>query len=132
MSNGTDRYGRDYDDPEYGNYGIEPGRGGSSSSNRRGARFVEALEKANQYKQGIYDKAKIEKKVKDDDDDEKSSRNAFSISADTTVRPGYEDPGFTLAGVQGRSLLGPLGAGISVFNPVLGRGVSAVGGLTGL
>ena len=135
MSNGTDRYGRDYDDPEYGNYGIEPGRGGSSSSNsgnRRGARFVEALEKANQYKQGIYEKAKIEKKVKDEDDDKKSSRNAFSISSDTTVRPGYEDPGFTLAGVQGRSLLGPLGAGISVFNPALGRGVSAVGGLTGL
>ena len=135
MSNGTDRYGRDYDDPEYGNYGIEPGRGGSSSNNsgnRRGARFVEALEKANQYKQGIYEKAKIEKKVKDEDDDKKSSRNAFSISSDTTVRPGYEDPGFTLAGVQGRSLLGPLGAGISVFNPALGRGVSAVGGLTGL
>ena len=105
---------------------------GSGSGNRRGTRFVEALEKANQYKQGIYEKAKIEKKVKDEDDDKKSSRNAFSISSDTTVRPGYEDPGFTLAGVQGRSLLGPLGAGISVFNPALGRGVSAVGGLTGL
>ena len=103
----------------------------SGSGNRRGTKFVEALEKANKYRQGIYEKAKIEKNVKDDDE-KGSSRNAFSISSDASVRPGYEDPGFTLQGVQGRSLLGPLGAGISVFNPVLGRGVSAVGGLTGL
>ena len=44
-------YGRDYDDPEYGNYGIEPGRGNSGIRPQRMQKFGQALEAAAAYKQ---------------------------------------------------------------------------------
>ena len=43
-------------------------------------------------------------------DDEKNTQG-FKIAPDATVVEGYRDPGYTIPGQQGRSLLGPLGAG---------------------
>ena len=48
MGNGTDRYGRDFDDPAYGNYGLESGRGGSSKvkfAKGDGAGFLDNFKK---------------------------------------------------------------------------------------
>jgi len=44
-------------------------------------------------------------------------RGSTKISDDTTVVEGYQDPGFTLAGVQGRS-----------FGGLIGTGLGAIGG----
>ena len=127
----TDSSGRDFDDPEYGNYGIKPGRGGDIRPNRM-QKFGQALEAAAAYK----DKKAAENEADKEDDDETKTDTVgpkgFKIGNDATVVTGYRDPGFTLAGQQGRSLLGPIGAGVGIFNPALGRGISAVGSLTGL
>ena len=56
----------------------------------------------------------------------------FKISPDSTVVSGYTDPGFTLQGVQGRSVLGAVGAGLTPFFPVTGQAIGAVGSLTGI
>ena len=137
MSNGdygaTDRYGRDYDDPEYGNYGIEPGRGNSGIRPNRMRKFGEALEAAAAYKQKRAAENEADAEMgKNGDDDDVVGPKGFKISNDATVVTGYRDPGFTLKGQQGRSLLGPIGAGVGIFNPALGRVISAVGSLTGL
>ena len=134
MSNGaTDRYGRDYDDPEYGNYGIEPGRGNSGIRPNRMAKFGQALEAAAAYKQKKAAENEADAEMgKNGDDDDVVGPKGFKIGNDATVVTGYRDPGFTLQGQQGRSLLGPIGAGVGIFNPALGRGISAVGSLTGL
>jgi len=125
----TDSSGRDFDDPEYGNYGIKPGRGGDIRPNRM-QKFGQALEAAAAYK----DKKKIDAEVDKEKDEDKDvvGPKGFKIDPNTTVVSGYRDPGFTLAGQQGRSLLGPIGAGVGIFNPALGKGISAVGSLTGL
>tara|TARA_R100001015_G_C4424813_1_gene24119 strand:+ start:53 stop:454 length:402 start_codon:yes stop_codon:yes gene_type:complete len=133
MSGATDRYGRDYDDPEYGNYGIEPGRGNSGIRPNRMQKFGQALEAAAAYKKKRQAENEADAEVgKNGDDDDAVGPKGFKIGSDSTVVTGYRDPGFTLKGVQGRSLLGPIGAGVGIFNPALGRGISAVGGLTGL
>ena len=44
-------------------------------------------------------------------------RGSTKISDDTTVVEGYQDPGFTLEGVQGRS-----------FGGLIGTGLGAIGG----
>ena len=67
---------------------------------------------------------------KEADKDERETQG-FKISPDTTVVEGYRDPGFTLKGVQGRSLLGPIGAAVTPFFPVTGQAIGAVGSLTG-
>ena len=40
---------------------------------------------------------------------EQYKSGSFKVSDDTTVMPGYQDPGFTLPGVQGRSFGGLIG-----------------------
>ena len=128
MSNGTDRYGRDYDDPEYGNYGIEPGRGGSTSIRpNRIQKFGQALEAAANYKKKRAAENEADAAIgKKDNDDEKNTQG-FKISPDTTVVEGYMNKPFTLAGVKGSSPLGPIGAAVGIFNPALGAGISSVG-----
>ena len=93
-------------------------------------KFGQALEKAAAYKQQKELDAEVGKEK--DKDNEMVGPKGFKIGSDSTVVTGYRDPGFTLQGVQGRSLLGPIGAGVGIFNPALGRGISAVGSLTGL
>jgi len=48
---------------------------------------------------------------------ESYKRGSTKISDDTTVVEGYQDPGFTLQGVQGRS-----------FGGLIGTGLGAIGG----
>ena len=125
-SNATDDQGRDFDDPEYGNYGIQPGRG--SGTGRSPTKFLKALQAATTYKQKARDKAEIEDAVKNKDN---KGTKGFKISDDATVIEGYRDPGYTIQGQQGRSLFGPIGAAVGIFNPGLGAGIRAVGSLTG-
>ena len=129
MSNGTDRYGFDYDDPDAFNQGLSKGRGNSGRSGFRYSRFGDALKAASAYKE----KAKAEKEAEiemGDEDDDKGTRG-FKISPDATVVEGYRNPPFRVAAPQGGGILGPLGAGLSTFFPVTGGIVSSIGGLTG-
>ena len=74
----------------------------------------------------------ITKQEKEAKEKAAAERQTMKISDDISVMEGYTDPGFTLQGQQGRSLLGPIGAAVGVFNPLgLGAGISAVGNLTG-
>ena len=93
-------------------------------------KFGQALEKAAAYKQQKEVDAEVGKEK--DKNNEMVGPKGFKVGTDSTVVTGYTDPGFKLAGVQGRSLLGPIGAGVGIFNPALGKGISAVGSLTGL
>ncbi len=115
--------------------GAEPGINTDSRSQRnqqRYARFSEGLRRAAAYK----DKKAAENEADKEDDDEEKTGNfgpkGFKISPDATVVSGYTDPGFTLKGVQGRSVLGAVGAGLTPFFPVTGQAIGAVGSLTGI
>ena len=99
---------------------------GSSSSGGKKNKFRDALIAASKYKDQTDYKARKEAKEK-----AAAERHTMKISDDISVMEGYTDPGFTLQGQQGRSLLGPVGAAVGVFNPGLGAGISAVGNLTG-
>ena len=99
---------------------------GSSSSGGKKNKFRDALVAASKYKDQTDYKARKEAKEK-----AAAERQTMKISDDISVMEGYTDPGFTLQGQQGGSLLGPVGAAVGVFNPGLGAGISAVGNLTG-
>ena len=101
---------------------------GSSSSGGKKNKFRDALIAASKYKDQTDYKARREAKEKEK---AAAQRQTMKISDDISVMEGYTDPGFTLQGQQGRSLLGPVGAAVGVFNPGLGAGISAVGNLTG-
>ena len=128
----TDSYGRDFDDPEAFNSGLSKGRGGTGifSNSKRYSKFSDALSAAAKYRQKAKDKAIIERKVKGDDDD--NGTRGFKISDDATVIEGYRDPGYTIPGQQGRSILGTVGAAVTPFFPVTGQAIGAVGSLTGI
>ena len=102
------------------------GSSGSSSSGGKKNKFRDPLIAASKYKDQTDYKARKEAKEK-----AAAERKTMKISDDISVMEGYTDPGFTLQGQQGRSLLGPVGAAVGVFNPGLGAGISAVGNLTG-
>ena len=99
---------------------------GSSSSGGKKNKFRDALIAASKYKDQTDYKARKEAKEK-----AAAERQTMKISDDISVMEGYTDPGFTLEGQKGRSILGPVGAAVGVFNPGLGAGISAVGNLTG-
>ena len=110
-------------------------KGGSLDADRpnRMRKFGKALEAAAAYKQKKAAENEADAEMgKNGEEDDVVGPKGFKISNDATVVTGYRDPGFTLAGQQGRSLLGPIGAGVGIFNPALGKGISAVGSLTGL
>ena len=98
---------------------------------RKMERITEALEKAAAYKKQKEVDAEVDKE--DDTDNEMVGPKGFKVGSDSTVVTGYTDPGFTLQGVQGSGILGPVGAALSVFpkTAMLGRAVGAVGSLTG-
>ena len=98
---------------------------GSSSGGKKN-KFRDALVAASKYKDQTDYKARKEAKEK-----AAAERQTMKISDDISVMEGYTDPGFTLEGQKGRSILGPVGAAVGVFNPGLGAGISAVGNLTG-
>jgi len=99
---------------------------------RKMERITEALEKAAAYKKQKEVDAEVGKE--DDTDNEMVGPKGFKVGSDSTVVTGYTDPGFTLQGVQGQGILGPVGAALSVFpkTAMVGRAVGAVGSLTGL
>ena len=99
---------------------------GSSGSGGKKNKFRDALVAASKYKDQTDYKARKEAKEK-----AAAERQTMKISDDISVMEGYTDPGFTLQGQKGRSILGPVGAAVGVFNPGLGAGISAVGNLTG-
>ena len=98
---------------------------GSSSGGRKN-KFRDALVAASKYKDQTDYKARKEAKEK-----AAAERQTMKISDDISVMEGYTDPGFTLQGQQGTSLLGPIGAAVGIFNPMVGAGISAAGNLTG-
>ena len=98
---------------------------GSGSGGKKN-KFRDALVAASKYKDQTDYKARKEAKEK-----AAAERQTMKISDDISVMEGYTDPGFTLEGQKGRSILGPVGAAVGVFNPGLGAGISAVGNLTG-
>ena len=98
----------------------------SGGSGNKKNKFRDALVAASKFKQKTDYKAQKEAEEK-----EKAQTATMKISDDIAVMEGYRDPGFTLQGQQGRSLLGPVGAAVGVFNPGLGAGISAVCNLTG-
>ena len=99
---------------------------------KRMEKITEALEKAAAYKKQKEVDAEVDKEK--DDDNEMVGPKGFKVGTDSTVVTGYTDPGFTLKGVEGSGILGPVGAALSVFpkTAMVGRAVGAVGSLTGL
>jgi len=130
MSGATDRYGRDYDDPEYGNYGIEKGRGNSGTRSGRYAKFGKALEAASNYKKKREAENQVDAAMGKNNDDEKNTQG-FKISPDATVVEGYRDKGFTVQGQKGGGILGTIGAAVTPFAPITGQVIGGIGGVTG-
>ena len=120
-----------FQNPDYGQSRDGSVTLGRDPMNRSGRykKFSDALSAAAGYKQKARAEAEAKKDV--EDDDEKNTQG-FKISPDAFVIEGYRDPGYTIAGQPGRSFLGPVGAAVGIFNPALGRGISAAGSLTGL
>jgi hypothetical protein len=109
----------------------EPGAR-SERNQQRYARFSEGLRRAAAYKEK---KAAENEADKEDEDETKTDTvgpKGFKIGNDSTVVTGYRDPGFTIEGQKGRSILGAVGAGLTPFFPVTGQAIGAVGSLTGL
>ena len=109
--------------------GIFSGSNGSSNSSGGGRnKFREALMAASKYKSETDYKAEKESEIKEK---KAAQRNTMKISDDASVMEGYTDPGFTLQGQKGRSLLGTVGAVVTPFAPLTGQAIGAVGNLTG-
>ena len=100
----------------------------NSSSGGGRNKFREALMAASKYKSETDYKAKKESEEKEK---RAAQRNTMKISDDASVMEGYTDPGFTLQGQKGRSLLGTIGAAVTPFAPLTGQAIGAVGNLTG-
>ena len=96
----------------------------------RGAGIFEAINKNLQAKDQISYAAKENRKTAKELAEQYKS-GSFKVSDDTTVMPGYQDPGFTLPGVQGRSfggLIGTVGGAVvgSAFgNPMMGANIGS-------
>ena len=121
-----------HQNPDYGQSRDGSVNLGRDPMNRSGRykKFSDALSAAANYRKQVKDKAIIENKVKGGDDDKNTQ--GFKISDDATVVEGYRDPGYTIPGQQGRSLLGTVGAAMTPFFPVTGQAIGAVGSLTGI
>ena len=106
----------------------DTGDSGSSSSGGSRNKFREALMAASKYKSETDYKAEKESEEKEK---RAAQRNTMKISDDASVMEGYTDPGFTLQGQKGRSILGTVGAVVTPFAPLTGQAIGAVGNLTG-
>jgi len=100
----------------------------NSSSGGGRNKFREALMAASKYKSETDYKAEKESEEKEK---RAAQRNTMKISDDASVMEGYTDPGFTLQGQKGRSILGTVGAVVTPFAPLTGQAIGAVGNLTG-
>ena len=109
----------------------EPGAR-SERNQQRYARFSEGLRRAAAYKDKKAAENEADKEDKDETKTDTVGPKGFKIGTDSTVVTGYRDPGFTIEGQKGRSILGAVGAGLTPFFPVTGQAIGAVGSLTGL
>ena len=106
--------------------GPSTGPGNSSSRSRRGSGIFEAINENLRRKDEISYGAQEQRKTAKDLAEQYKQKSAFKVSDDVSVDPGYQDPGFTLPGVQGRSfggLIGTVGGAVvgSAFgNPMMG------------
>ena len=96
-------------------------------SRKRGSGIFEAINENLKAKDQISYAANEQRKTAKDLAEGYKQRGSFKVSDDTTVMPGYTDPGFTLQGVQGRSFGGLIG---TVAGAALG-GPLGVGAMTG-
>ena len=93
-----------------------------STKPRRGSGIFEAINENLKAKDQISYAAKENRKTAKELAEQYKS-GSFKVSDDTTVMPGYTDPGFTLEGVQGRSFGGLIGTvGGAVLGGPLGIG----------
>ena len=95
--------------------------------NKRGSGIFEAinenLKRKDEISYGAQENRKTAKELA-----EGYKRGSTKISDDTTVVEGYQDPGFTLPGVQGRSFGGLIG---TVGGAVAGSFIPGVGPMMG-
>ena len=105
------------------------------TSNRRGSGIFDAINENLKAKDQISYQAQEQRKTAKELA-ENYKRGSFKVGEDTTVMPGYTDPGFRLAGQKGRSFGGLIGtvagAGIGLMNPAIGASLGAsIGGKAG-
>ena len=93
----------------------------------RGSGIFEAINKNLQAKDQISYQAQEQRKTAKESA-ENYKRGSFKVSDDTTVMPGYTDPGFTLQGQQGRSFGGLIG---TVGGAIVGSAIPGVGPMQG-
>ena len=86
----------------------------SSRRRRRDMGIFDALNQNLKAKDAISYQAQENRKTAKDLA-ENYKKGSFKVSDDTTVMPGYTDPGFTLQGVQGRSFGGLIGTGVGAI-----------------
>ena len=93
---------------------------------KRGSGIFEAINENLRRKDEISYGAKEQRKTAKELAEQYKQKSAFKVSDDVSVDPGYQDPGFTLEGVEGRSfggLIGTVGGAVvgSAFgNPMMG------------
>ena len=85
--------------------------------NKRGSGIFEAINENLQRKDEVSFAAQEQRRTAKDLAEAYKQKGAFKVSDDVSVDPGYQDPGFTLPGVQGRS-----------FGGLIGTGLGAIGG----
>jgi len=100
---------------------------GDRGKRSRGSGIFEAINENLQAKDQISYAANEQRKTAKDLA-ENYKRGSFKVSDDVTVMPGYQDPGFTLEGVQGRSFGGLIG---TVGGAVAGSFIPGVGPMMG-
>ena len=133
MSNGTDRYGFDDDDPDAFNQGLLKGRGGSAidfsgGRRNRASNIFNAINENLKAKDQINYQANEQRKTAKELA-ESYKRGSTKIADDATVVEGYTDPGFsyTIPGRQGfGGLIGTVGGAVigSAFgNPMMGANI---------
>ena len=99
-----------------------------STKPRRGSGIFEAINENLKAKDQISYQAQENRKTAKELAEQYKS-GSFKVSDDTTVMPGYQDPGFTLPGVQGRSFGGLIGTGLgAVAGGIIGGPAGAMKG----
>ena len=96
--------------------------------NKRGSGIFKAINENLKRKDEISYGAQEQRKTAKDLAEAYKQKGAFKVSDDISVDPGYQDPGFTLPGVQGRSFGGLIG---TVGGAVVGSMVPGVGPMMG-
>ena len=96
--------------------------------NKRGSGIFEAINKNLQRRDEISYGAQEQRKTAKDLAEAYKQKAAFKVSDDISVDPGYQDHGFTLPGVQGRSFGGLIG---TVGGAVAGSFIPGVGPMMG-